>query len=207
MKTRQLLMSLGLVVGLTATAAQATIVAVDMVPGGAVDAALMKVPGDTFDVDVLIGDVLGLGGFQFDLGFDSSVLMATSITDGGLFGADSIGSISSILLDSISFADATLDLNGLDIPLSSLLATIHFKVVGEGVSALFLSNVLLADPIGDPIDTATSDGELTSALPLPPPVGVVEPATLALLGAGLAALLLRRRVTSFLPAGGAPAAA
>ena len=201
MNSKQLVKAIVFAAGICGGVGHAATVVVDMVPGGAVDNALARAPGDAFDVSVLVSDALDLAGFQFDLTFNSAVLQATLIGSGGIFDPDTFAAANSIDQPNglLSFAETTLG-NGVDASLPSLLATIHFTVLAEGFSPLTLGNVILADSNGDSIvPVGTLDGGLTSKNVVPP-VGVVEPGVLPLMGCGiLAALLLGRRQRAVAP--------
>jgi hypothetical protein len=149
--------------------AQAAIISVDTVPGGPVDAMATVDQGDSFDLDIVIEDVMDLAGFQFDLGFDGAVLTATAITSGGVFDPFTFNVAETIGANSISFAEISL-LGGVDFVGPTVLATISFDAVAAGTSALVFSNVLLSDSGAGSITPVTeNDGEIavTGAAPLP----------------------------------------
>lgn len=173
---------------------QAATLAIDMVPGGGVDASRTLAPGDSFTVDVLVDGALDLAGFQFDVLFDPAILSATSIASGDLFGLDTFPVASAIdnILGSLSFAETTLALAGIDVSASAVLASIQFMVLAEGASTLDLMNIELVDSVAVLIDVSSAaGGQLTARQPS----GVPEPGTLSLLWMGLGALaIFRRRV-------------
>lgn len=166
--------------GAGAMCAQATTIAVDMVPGGAVDPLLMVAPGTSFDLNVVVENAADLAGFQFDLGFDLAVLDATSVTSGGFFGAATFDLVNAIVGNTVSFGETTVD-PGITGAGPSVLVTIHFNVIGEGASALSLSNLILSDSAGDPINADQLDGTLVSRKPVLG-VSAPEPALLVLFG-------------------------
>ncbi len=162
---------------------QGATLAVDMVPGGALDASLGVETGDGFDVDVLVQDVLDLAAFQFDLTFDAALLTATSVTSGDIFGLDTFPIDDSIGAGAVSFAEISLGAFGVDVPGSTLLARIHFTALAAGVAVLDLGGSILGDSLGGPIDVlGEADGSLTIRQP---PGNVPEPsvALLSLLAA------------------------
>lgn len=174
----------------SATARSAT-VTVDAVPGGGIDANGVVAAGATFSVNVLIGDVLDLAGFQFDLAFDATRIEATGIVSGGLFDPDTFLIADTVNAGSVTFAETTVG-TGLDIAAPALLATIEFRALAAGSSLLALSGVLLSDSVADPIDPVTLVGASIAVSPASAPI----PATIALWSIGCLALgLSRRRAT------------
>ena len=103
-------------------------------------------PGLTFTVEIWIRDVEDLAGFDFFLGYDTSVLTATSITYGDIFGATYLLLISEIhddegyLVYSIieALGEPTFDGDG-------RVAIIDFTVDSLGNSALDLYDTKLGD--------------------------------------------------------------
>ena len=144
--------------------------------------------GDSFVVSVDITGVSDLYGFQFDLGFDPTLLLFMGGTAEGAFlpnggttfffgGADNgSGAITSIF-DTLIGPDPGVSGGG-------ILATFDFTAIGAGVSALTLANVLLINSGFTNIPFTTNVGSITS---------VPEPATLLLLGLGLAGVASMRR--------------
>jgi hypothetical protein len=171
--------------------AHAATISVDMIPGGLVDSARIQAPGDSLSVDVLIGPVPDLAGFQFELLFDPSILSASLIVSGGLFGGDTFLIDDTILPGSISFAETTLAPAGVNVGARAVLASIQFNVLTEGTTILDLRNPVLADSLAEPIDVgAVVDGELIARSPLQT---VPEPATVWLLVLGGGSWILRRK--------------
>ncbi|MEF7615509.1 cohesin domain-containing protein, partial [Aquincola sp. MAHUQ-54] len=106
------------------------------------------VVGSTVTVDVRIDNVLDLYGFQFTLGFDSSVLRANTVGAGSFLstGGSTFFGPGSIDNDAGSVAfifDTLLDdvpgVNG-----GGTLASISFDVLRAGSSALNFSDVMLS---------------------------------------------------------------
>lgn len=184
---RSVLLSLVLVVFGTATSVTAMpIVSVLNPPTVSV--------GDSFDVDIMIDDVLagglpsdGLHSFQFELAFDPAVI-------------DLTGSMNGDFLDpSIPFRQELNDSNAMigvtrlfpmGIIGSGKLFSLSFIAVDPGTSPLVLSNVLLSNPFGVPL----TPFELQhSRVTVAGSSQVPEPAAGALLVLGLVALAGRSR--------------
>jgi PEP-CTERM motif-containing protein/cohesin domain-containing protein len=150
--------------------------------------------GDSLTLRVEITGAVDVFAFQFDIGFDPSVLLATGPSSEGPF-LPSGGSTFFIpgLVDNTSgFILGTADVlfgpvvgvNG-----AGTLAFLSFMgaatVIGSGTTAVSLLNVLLLDSNLSPIDATIENGSVTvNAVP--------EPASLLLLGSGLAAAWCRR---------------
>jgi hypothetical protein len=136
----------------------------------------------SFSIDIVISDVdptAPLNGFEFDLDFDSALLTAVSVIDGG-FLLDPVFVVQNNLgVTSVEFAEVTLLPTGASG--SGILATIAFDVIGDGTSVLDLNDVLLSAPFGVPIATAgIFDGTVSvGGNPIP------EPSAALLFGAGL----------------------
>lgn len=186
--------------------AQAASISVDMVPGGVINGSLTipftpPPPDPTFDI--LINDVADLAGFQFNLGFDPSILNISSIDSGNIFGADtavflSISDFNNIT-GSISFSETSLALSGLNIPSlnmlgPAILATIHFQAIGIGTSSLDLNNTVLSDSASPPNEitpVTENDGQVT--FQAPPVIQAPEPSLVLLSGLGLLSLISIQR--------------
>jgi hypothetical protein len=185
------LIIVGMLVGLNLLVSfnsNAALLMIDTVPGGAVESSVLLAPGDSFNLDILINDVFDLAGFQFELMFDSSILTATSITSGDLFGLDTFLIDDSISAGLVSFAEVSLALFGQDINANTKVASISFDVIGAGVTPLNFMNVVLSDSFGDEISAVQlSNAQLTSQVvqvPDPNPVPAPASALLLILGLG-----------------------
>ncbi len=165
--------------------AEAATLSVDMVPGAGIDASLTSSKGANFAVNILINDVQDLAGFELELAFDSSVLAATSIVSGSLFGADTFLISDAISAGKVGFAELSLALSGNNYASDSLLATVSFKILAAGVSQIDLLNVLLSDSNGDELQPLTLHGGQVTATD----IGVVPlPGVAWLFGSGLLGL-------------------
>jgi len=154
--------------------------------------------GGLIDIEIAIsglgdGTATSLGGYQFDLTFDSALLSLDSVQFGdptlgnqldlfnlGINFPDVIASPGSLAL-----AEVSLDLED-DLNLSQAgaftLLTVSFEGIGTGTSALNLSNIFLSDASGMsvPVDEVTGvDIQVNAASQVP------EPPTILLLGISL----------------------
>lgn len=159
--------------------------------------------GDTFTLSAVIGDLgnfanPSLGAFDFVINFDPTLMSLTAlpVTFGALLGDEGLGE--SLTGSSFSTGSANLfalsfltepELNGLQ-PSSFTLATLSFNALASGVGAFSFSSVILGDGAGDPLVATLGIGSLTinpiTLPPSPPTSSVPEPASLFLLGVGIA---------------------
>lgn len=151
--------------------------------------------GETLKVPILVSDALDLQSFQFDLGYDESILELLTFTDAGTDFEEAATAGGGLLLGITGFslpgllsgaADSMIGvLDGMSG--SGTLAYIEFLALANGVSALSLSNVYL-----DSIELGP-DAMVNGQIAVP------EPQSLALLVMALAILVSmqvhRRRLT------------
>ena len=171
--------------------AQAVSLSVDVDPAVAgIQATRTVTVGDPFTVDVVIGQVTNLHGFDFDLSFVSSVVTATGVASGNFLPA-SFTVDQDITAPDVTFAEAAFGSTGTSG--TGVLATIIFDAVGVGMSDLILTRGELSIPFGTPIEPADlHHGKITvvgsGQQPIP------EPGTVVLLGTGLGGLLVGKRL-------------
>ena len=154
--------------------------------------------GDTVDVELFIsglGDYSpdSLGTFDLDISFDSAVLGFNSVAFGDpdpmlgdqldLFGLGSITSFDDTVSGVVNLFELSLDLaSDLDTLQagSFTLATLTFDTLAiVGTSSLEITSCVLGDAWGLPLDADVQSGSIS---PVP------EPATLLLVGSGVAGI-------------------
>lgn len=147
-------------------------------------------------VEVRVSDLgpLGLGSYNFDLGFDAAILGFDRVVDafglGDALGLDVTLNGGSLLVSDFSLDDplVLLTRQGADVT----LFTMYFNAIGVGTSALTLNSGILSDVNGDIVSFLTGNATVTVL----EQIGgeVPAPGTLALLlAAGFAAAIAWRR--------------
>ena len=150
--------------------------------------------GQNFSIDIVASDITApssLSGFEFDLGFDPSVVSALSVSSGDLLNTPIFNIETVVGGMSVEFAEVTLGFNGATG--TGTLATIEFLAVDTGSSDLDLMNVILAQPFGIRLNLdGVVDGRInvgTMGEPIPEP----EAAGLFAVGLLLAGFALRKK--------------
>ncbi len=124
--------------------------------------------GSTFTFDVWIDDVNNLGGFQFDLDYNSSIVHVD--VSSPHYGADpgpfpgstgrsvfelgpTVNNTTGYMIYGVYTAGSAPGPSG-----SGLLATIYFEAVDVGTSSLLLQHVTITDPNGNVLDLGPPQG-------------------------------------------------
>ena len=114
--------------------------------------------GDTFAVDIFVDPGTDIAGAQFNLGFDASVVTANDVTEGNLLsqgGASTLftsGTINNVA-GTITNVVGAIAIPGASVSASGTFATVSFTAAAAaGTSALDLSNVIVGNQQGQPVD-------------------------------------------------------
>ncbi len=148
--------------------------------------------GQTSSLGVTISDAEDVFAFQFDIGFDPTIIQFSGISE-GLFLATSgptffIEGVIDNSVGAISFTANTLLGGGAGVDGAGGLATMTFKALAVGSSALSLFNVVLLDSSLSSLDFSIAQGSVdVAARPAP------EPGVLLLLGTSALAAFARAR--------------
>ena len=111
--------------------------------------------GGTFAFEVLAENILDLAGWQFDIGFDSSLLQTIDVTEGDFLKSDS----GTTFFQGGRINNATGEITGLvagrisegGVSGSGSLVKVVFKAKSEGRTGLTLQNLVLGSASRDPI--------------------------------------------------------
>jgi len=113
--------------------------------------------GSTFTVEIWIRNVADIKGFEFKLAYDTTVLTATEIEYGGIFGP-SVLVFPPILNDEEGMIGYAVMMPVGSFSGDGRAAIIHFTVDGPGISVLDLYDSKLANSEADPITHTREDG-------------------------------------------------
>ena len=159
------------------------------------------VVNDLFTVDIVaagLGNAVAptVGAYDFDIGFDSSVISfvdaaatgalgdPTGMMPTSLFSASAAGNVLDIFEVSLLSSEAALDALQTD---TVVLATVTFQAIAEGASGLIFDQAFVADYAGLSLGVTALDGSI-SVPAIPEPSGA-----LVFAAALLIASRLRRR--------------
>jgi Cohesin domain/PEP-CTERM motif len=151
--------------------------------------------GDSFTLDVDITGATDLYDFEFDIGFNPSVLSVTGVTEGS-FLPDGNGGEPTFFLPgtidnvggSVSFNADTLLGPPPGVTGDGTLMVIDFTAIGAGTSAVTIENnadLFFQDSSGDILDPTLENGMVTVA----GATAVPEPSALSLLAIGIVGLM------------------
>jgi hypothetical protein len=147
--------------------------------------------GNSFMADVNISGVTDLYDFQFDLGFNPSVLQVTGVSEGTFLTSGGTTFFLPGVIDntsgSITFNADTLEGAIPGVTGAGTLLVFDFTAIGPGTSTLSILNnadLILQDSTGANINATTTNGSVT----VQGTTTVPEPSVLMLLSAGLLAL-------------------
>lgn len=142
-------------------------------------------PGASFAISVDITGAMDLYTYQFDVGFNPSVLSAASVNEGPFLmsNGDTTFFIPGAIDNTGGVISGTADtiVGGLQgVSGSGTLALFDFTAINKGTSPISISNVLLLDSQGDVLNSSSIDGTVTVTTSATP-----EPASILLLGPGI----------------------
>ncbi len=150
-------------------------------------ATLGVTAGQSFVLTVQVSGAADLYGYQFDVGFNSAVVAATSVTEGPFLAGggptvfvpgtiDNVGG--SISANADILEGVVSGVNG-----SGTLLDVSFKALAAGSSTVQLFNVIALNSFGQGLTLTTSSSTVTVTAS-----GTPEPGTSLLLGCGILGL-------------------
>lgn len=121
-------------------------------------------PEGTFAVDLLAENVANLGGFQFTLNYDPSILHAEEVSEGPFLastGREVLCRDPEIGDGAAGLVCVTLGAEPAGPDGSGVMATVTFTALASGDTDLELEDVKLVEPAGDVIESCSAGGSLT----------------------------------------------
>jgi|HubBroStandDraft_4_1064222.scaffolds.fasta_scaffold117570_2 hypothetical protein len=120
--------------------------------------------GDSFTIDIGVSQAADLYGFQFDLGFDPTILQATRFAEGTFLtsqgstfffnnGIDNVAGTVAFNADTLIGVSSGASGDG-------LLMTFDFASIAAGTSGLTISNVVLSDSNGNSLPFAVQNNSV-----------------------------------------------
>ncbi len=147
--------------------------------------------GQSIGVDVMISGIQDLYGYQFSLSFNPALLQANGGTEGSFLSAGGNTFFDAGTVDNsagtVSYAFDTLLSAVPGVSGSGTLIHLNFTALSAGTAALNFSDVIFLNSLSADINVTAQPGSLTLVTTVP------EPASLALLMAGLGFVAWRRR--------------
>jgi hypothetical protein len=152
--------------------------------------------GNIFSIDILAKDITDLYAFQFDIGFDPTVISVVSVTEGAFLPS---GGPTFFVPGTIDNVAGTIEVNT-DTLLSAvpgvtgggILETIEFTAIVSGNSNITISNVAMLDSSLNDITANIENGSVTVRQN-----SVPEPSTIFLLLGGLLLGFVKRPFAFF----------
>jgi len=186
---KKALIILGLLASLCdASPAQAApLIALDLDPGtGGIQTTISVLTGTQFTIDVVVTGVdpgNPVNGFTFDLFYNTSVLGADAVVDGGFLLPTVFVSEMNLAAPDVNFTETTLGPSGASG--DGVLARVTFTAAAAGFSQLSLNDLAISNPSGQSIALAGFSGGGVTVTP--------EPGTVLLLAMGLLTLAVHSR--------------
>jgi len=144
--------------------------------------------GTGFSLDISITGAVDVFGFQFDVGFDPTVLSAAGVTEGSFLAGGGPTFFSAGDIDNAA-GSISYVINALLGPVVGVsgdggLATVHFNSIGNGTTPITVFNVIMLDSSL----SGTVEGIVNGSVTVGDASAVPEPASLGLIGMGLLAM-------------------
>jgi hypothetical protein len=130
---------------------------------------VQEATGQDFTVNVSISNVADLYGWQLELGWNSSLLSVTNVTEGPMLKSSgnstffspvvnkAAGNLSALCTRTMSFGSTVTGVSG-----HGTLMTVQFEVIGSGACDLNLYDTKLVDPNGTAIGHTVQDSHFNT---------------------------------------------